>query len=103
MITGIADNEKAEIPSLVEFVSAKSHETYFRAAFAPARWSGALFNANSDGMLVRASILNGATQQLVPVTQRTRLPDLCNYSFSALTMVHAACIKLSAISCTGSM
>lgn len=83
MMVGITCNDKGKIPSLDEIISAQSNDPYFRSTFAYVRKPNTLFNAESDGVLVSVSPLNGASQRVVPVSIRPRFLHLSHYSLLA--------------------
>lgn len=80
MMAGIIDIDKAEIPTLGEFISAHSTDTDFRTAFVSVKKSSTLSNVYRDEVFVRVSPLDCALQQGVPASTRPRFIHLRHYS-----------------------
>lgn len=79
MMQGIKGNEVAEMLILAEFIYEQPTNLTFPAAFVSVAKPNSQFNVKSDGLLVRASAVDGASQQFV----RTILPT----RFSTFTVL----------------
>lgn len=73
MIARRTDKEKAEIPTLTEFITVQVSLAHCRAAFTSLGKPNTRFNIDSEGVLVRVSSTNGASQRVMPAPLRFRL------------------------------
>lgn len=79
MMKGTADNEKADIPKLAEFISVQSTDAHCRSTFAFVGRPNKILNADSDEMLVRVFSLNSVSPRITPASLRPRFLQLCHY------------------------
>lgn len=82
-MTGITDSKNVEIPTLAEFISAQSTDTYCRSAYASIEKPNSGFNVESDGVLFQVSSLDGASQRVVPASLSPHFFHFCHYSLLA--------------------
>lgn len=83
MMESITDNHKAKIPTLAEFILAKSTNEDYCSAFASAGKLNTCSNVDSDGVLVRVFLLEGASQRVLPASLRPCFRHLYRYSLFA--------------------
>lgn len=79
MIASIKNSDKAEIPTLAEFISSQSTDAGCRAAFASIRKASTRFNVYSNKVLFEGFPLEGRTQRVVPASLYPRFFHLCRY------------------------
>lgn len=65
MMASISDNEKADIPTLAEFITAQFTDADCYTASTTVENRNTFFNVNRDGVLVRVFPLDGESQQVV--------------------------------------
>lgn len=82
-IVGITDNEKAEIPKLSNFIAAQSTYSDCRGTSTSKVVAESRLSADSDGVLVRISSLDGTSQRVSPASLGPRFLHFCHYSLRA--------------------
>lgn len=68
IMAGTTSKEKAEIPTLSKFIIAQCSDLDCRAAIVSEERAKPGFYVDSDGVMVRVSPLDGASQKIVPVS-----------------------------------
>lgn len=79
-MTGIPDNEKAEISTLAEFVFAQWAPADCRVAFPSFGKRHIHSNVIRDGVLYRVAFLNGTSQRVVTASLQPRFFYVFHYS-----------------------
>lgn len=83
MLVGIMDNEKTEVPTLTESITAQSTDSNCGAAFASVRKPNTRFSVDQDGVSVQVFSLDDGSEQVVPAAFHPGFFHLCRYSLLA--------------------